>query len=80
MKVGSKRRRTKQEIEDQKMEAIAKHQAIQDKLASYDQLKQELESFKQQAEENAEASEVIENMLLQGFVERDEDGGIIPGK
>ena len=36
MKVGSKRRRTKQEIADQKMEAMAKQQAIEDKLAKYE--------------------------------------------
>ena len=36
MKVGSKRRRTKQEILDQKSEAMAKQQAIQNKLAKFD--------------------------------------------
>jgi hypothetical protein len=38
MKVGSKRRRTKVEIEDQKLEALTKQQAIEDKLKSIDKL------------------------------------------
>ena len=38
MKVGSKRRRTKQEIEDEKLAALAKEAAIQDKLATIDRL------------------------------------------
>ena len=38
MKIGSKRRRTKQEIEDEKVAALAKEAAIQDKLATIDRL------------------------------------------
>jgi hypothetical protein len=38
MKVGSKRRRTKQEIEDQKMEDEMKRQAVEDKLKTIEKL------------------------------------------
>ena len=80
MKVGSKRRRTKQEIRDQKEESMVKQQAIEDKLAKFDQMKRELEQAKQIAEENAEASEIVQGMIDQGFVEKAEDGTIMPSQ
>ena len=43
MKVTSKRRRTKQEIEDEKAAALAKEEAIQDKLKTIDRLHIELQ-------------------------------------
>ena len=43
MKASSKRRRTKQEILEAKAAALAKEQAIQDKLQTIDRLKQEME-------------------------------------
>ena len=80
MKVGSKRRRTKQEILDQKQEAVVKQQAIEDKLANYEVMKQQLEEARQLAEENADASEVVQGMLEQGFVERADDGSYMPSQ
>lgn len=80
MKVGSKRRRTKQEILDQKNEAVVKQQAIEDKLANYEVMKQQLEEARQLAEENAGASEVVQGMLEQGFVERADDGSYMPSQ
>ena len=41
MKVGSKRRRTKQTIEDERVAAEAKAQAIEEKLATIDRVLQE---------------------------------------
>ena len=43
MKATSVRRRTKQEIEDQKAAALAKEEAIQDKLKTIDRLHLELQ-------------------------------------
>ena len=42
MKASSKRRRTKQEIIEAKAAALAKEQAIQDKLKTIERLQQEL--------------------------------------
>ena len=42
MKVGSKRRRTKQEILDDKAAALAKEQAIEDKLKTIGHLQAQL--------------------------------------
>ena len=42
MKSGSKRRRTKQQIEDEKLAEIEKKQKIEAKLATYDVLQQKV--------------------------------------
>ena len=80
MKVGSKRRRTKQEILDQKSEALIKQQAIEEKLAKYDQLQQELQEAKQKAEANSNAREIVNEMLEQGYVEVNDDGQLQPSQ
>ena len=38
MKIGSKRRRTKVQIEEEKLEALTKQQAIEDKLKDLERL------------------------------------------
>lgn len=80
MKIGSKRRRTKQEIMDQKTETQVKAQALNDKLASFERLQQELEDAKQQAQINQESNNVVNQMIDSGYVELGMDGMIRPGK
>ena len=48
MKIGSKRRRTKQTILDDKVEAETKALAIEEKLKTIDRLQQELKNAKAQ--------------------------------
>ena len=59
MKVGSKRRRTKQTIEDEKMAAEVKAQAIEVKLATIDRVLQENARLKAQPEPNSDAERVL---------------------
>ena len=59
MKVGSKRRRTKQTIEDEKMAAEVKAQAIEEKLATIDRVLQENARLKAQPEPNSDAERVL---------------------
>ena len=47
LKVGAKRRRTKQEIQDEKDEELAREQAIQDKMAMFDQMQQKISQLEQ---------------------------------
>jgi molecular chaperone GrpE (heat shock protein) len=79
MKVGSKRRRTKQEIEDQKLEDRVKRQAVEDKLKTIDNLQAELQSTQQQVLDNQDAKDIVQNMLDQGFVQINPDGVMVPG-
>ena len=50
LKVGSKRRRTKTEIEEEKKEAELKQAAIEDKLASYAAMEEEVARLKAESE------------------------------
>ena len=79
MKIGSKRRRTKQQIEDEKLEALTKAAAIEDKLKSIDRLQAQLSDMKAQQQEDNEAERILSQMMDQGFVQRDESGQWGPG-
>ena len=79
MKIGSKRRRTKQQIEEEKLEALTKAAAIEDKLKSIDRLQAQLSDMKAQQQEDNEAERILSQMMDQGFVQRDENGQWGPG-
>ena len=79
MKIGSKRRRTKQQIEDEKLAALTKAAAIEDKLKSIDRLQAQLSDMKAQQQEDNEAERILSQMMDQGFVQRDENGQWGPG-
>ena len=69
LKVGTKRRRTKAQIQTEKEEEIIKEAAVQEKLARLD----EQEAL---ARNNAAAAEILTNMLKEGIAVRDENGNI----
>ena len=79
MKVGSKRRRTKQTIIDDNTAALSKAQAVEEKLALLEKLKVENAHLKAQPEVGSEAERVLSNMLDAGFVMRDSNGEWGPG-
>ena len=79
MKIGSKRRRSKQQIADEKDEAMIKQQAIDDKLAKMEKLQAELADAQQQILDNQSASELVTNMIDQGFVKMNQEGVMVPG-
>ena len=79
MKASSTRRRTKQEILEAKAAALAKGQAIQDKLATIERLQQELAVVAAKQAEADMAQDTINEMLSAGFLMVGEDGGYVPG-
>ena len=79
MKASSKRRRTKQEIIEAKAAALAKEQAIQDKLKTIERLQQELAVVAAKQAEAVKAQDTINEMLRAGFLMVGEDGGYVPG-
>ena len=78
MKASSKRRRTKQEIIEAKATALAKEQAIQDKLKTIERLQQELAVVAAKQAEAVKAQDTINEMLSAGFLMVGEDGGYVP--
>ena len=79
MKASSKRRRTKQEIIEAKAAALAKEQAIQDKLKTIERLQQELAVVAAKQAEAVKAKDTIAEMLSAGFLMVSEDGSYVPG-
>ena len=77
--MGSKRRRTKAEIEEQKLEAMTKQQAIEDKLKTIDHLQQQLAEVQGMQNAENEATRVLQDMMNAGFVQRDSNGVWGPG-
>jgi len=69
LKVGTKRRKTRDEIANEKSEAAVKEQAIKDKI-------DELTKLEQQNRNNAAAAEVLENMIKSGVAVQEHDGTI----
>ena len=55
MKVGSKRRRGRQEIEDEKLAAETKQRAIEEKLSLFEKVMQENTELKSEQEAESEA-------------------------
>ena len=80
MKPGSKRRRTKQEIKEEKLAAVTKAQAIEDKLKALERLVEENAELKQQQEAGMKAQQALQSMMESGFVGMDENGTYVPGQ
>ena len=76
LKAGIKRRRTTRQITDEKAEAAVRQMAIEEKLAKFDQLQQDLKAAKEEAEVGKNATQILTGMLEKGEVEQDENGYI----
>ena len=63
MKVGSKRRRGRQQIEDEKLEAETKQRAIEEKLSLFEKVMKENTQLKTEQQGDSEARQVLNFML-----------------
>ena len=72
MKITSKRRRTKQEILDQKAQDLKKQKDIAQKLRDYDDMLKHVEEAEARAEANQVASDSIQHMMMQGIIRVDD--------
>ena len=79
MKMTSMRRRTKQQIQDDKAAAQAKQAALEEKLQLIDRLQQELAEVQAQQQVDQNAKKVLGQMLDAGFLVQDENGEYFPG-
>ena len=66
LKVGTKRRRTRQEIQDQKEEAELKQQSVEQKLSQIDSLMQRCAELEQKAQHNEAADLILRDMINKG--------------
>ena len=74
LKVGSKRRRTKNEIEEEKQEEIVKQEQLEQDMAELANLRGRVQRAEKEASENVGASKQLHNMMEAGIVKLDGDG------
>ena len=74
LQVGSKRRRTKQQIADEFEASKRKEQKIAARMANYDVLEKKIDMMAQDVEKGKVATNLIEQFLDTGFVTTDDQG------
>ena len=80
LQVGSKRRRTKHEIEADKQAKLFEEQTIENKLAEYDSLQQKYEQIEQEKQNGDLAASILQQFIDAGYVKQEKDGGFtVPG-
>ena len=77
LKAGSKRRRTKAEIEEEKKQAELKEADIQAKLASLATMQAEVTKLKAEAAQNASAHLVLQDLHSKQKIKVDDNGDIL---
>ena len=80
MKVGSKRRRTKAEIEAQKSEDLLKAEALQTKWERLEKMERDLEAANEQASHGKQAQAAITDLIKKGVLRQTSKGAIVPTK
>ena len=80
MKIGSKRRRTKQELEDQRNEDQIRAQALEAKWARIEKMEQELEASKEQANNFKSAQATINDLIKKGLIRQNSKGSFVEVK
>ena len=80
MKVSSKRRRTKKQIEDEKEAEAAKAADMQAKLALFAQAEAKLADYDNMQASLAQAKAMMLELQSQGHVNIDEHGNVSPSK
>ena len=76
LKVGSKRRRSKQQIKEEKLAALQKEQEIQAKLAQFDQMQAALQQSERERLDMSSKTEEVQKMLDNGLLKINPDGNI----
>ena len=74
LKVGAKRRRTKQEIDAQRLVAEQEKLDIQQKLAEFDAIKAERDQLSQRVENNGAAANILTSLISKRHVMQNADG------
>ena len=74
LKIGSKRRRTKQEMDTQRLVAEQDRLDIQQKLAELDAIKAERDQLAQRIENNGAAADILTGLISKRHVMQNPDG------
>ena len=66
LKIGSKRRRTQEEIKNEKEESMLKEQSIQDKMAQWDALQQRIQELEASNANQSAAATILQEIINSG--------------
>ena len=80
LKVGSKRRRTKAEIRDNKQRIAAKDSEFDLRMDRIRELEAELNNSKSKNEKNQNAHDIVQNLINQNILQLDENNQVIPSQ
>ena len=76
MKAGAKRRRTKAEIEQQKLDEQSRLANIEQKMQQFNEMQEELQRLRQNQADFAHADQAIIELREAGLVRQGENGGL----
>ena len=77
MQAGSKRRRTKKQIEEDKEEEIRKEQETRTGLAELAALRARVQGLEQQANQGKFASSLLSQMVSAGHIQQDSEDSVV---
>ena len=77
MKAGSKRRRTKRQIEEEKQEELAKENEYRSKMARLDMVEQELLASQEQVRVNRQAADLVSDMINAGVIQQETESTFV---
>ena len=78
LKKGTKRRRTKAQIEEAKFAGQEERDNLELAISDNDDLKRELEMMKEQMRQSERAIDFADSMIAQGYVKKNEHGAFVP--
>ena len=76
MKSGAKRRRTNQEIEDERVAKAEREAELNQKLAAMASMEARMQQMENQAQNNQAAADILNSLVERGLAEVDENGNI----
>ena len=77
MKVESKRRRGKKQIEEDKQAEIAKEVEAQNNIVELARLKEKVRRLESSSKKGKQASSIVHQMIASGFVQQDAEDSIV---
>ena len=77
MKASAKRRRTKAEIEEEKLDTMKKEQEIREKLAAWEQMEAALEESERKNDKLRRQSESMKQIYEDGLIKKDDSGSYV---
>ena len=77
LKAGSKRRRTKREIEEDKQEELDKENEYRSKVARLEMIELQLQASEEQVRVNRQAADLVSDMINAGVIQQESENTFV---